>query len=175
MATDDAAQSESASLAFTEQVTRAIKAKIGALESMGATTEQTDAAWIRFMDSVGTFEGQRFLGIQDLVNTMQRVDKVVTSQVTSFEKAKDRAEDMTRALSGSAVTSRDLADAQHALRQATDANVQGLIRMDQTTLDNLKNAIDETKDKMTDLAEEAKDTARQLDRKSTRLNSSHWE
>lgn len=163
MATDDATQSESASLAFTEQVTRAIKAKIGALESMGATTEQTDAAWIRFMDSVGTFEGQRFLGIQDLVNTMQRVDKVVTSQVASFGQAKDRAEDMTRALSGSAVTSRDLADAQHALRQATDANVQGLIRMDQTTLDNLKNAIDQTKDKMKDLAEEAKDTARQLE------------
>lgn len=162
-ATAMSTQNESASLAVMQQMTAEIKGKIGALEAMGATTEQTDAAWGRFMDSVGTFEGQRFLGIQDLVNTMQRVDKVVTSQVASFGQAKDRAEDMTRALSGSAVTSRDLADAQHALRQATDANVQGLIRMDQTTLDNLKNAIDQTKDKMTDLAEEAKETARQLE------------
>ena len=169
MATDDATQSESASLAFMQQVTGAIKTKIGALEAMGATTEQTDAAWGRFMDSVGIFEGRKFLGIQDFTNNMRRVDDVVTSQVTSFEKAKDRAEDMTRALSGSAVTSRDLADAQHALRQATDANVQGLIRMDQTTLDNLKNAIDETKDKMKDLAEEARETAEQLEGELAKL------
>jgi hypothetical protein len=130
---------------------------------MGATTEQTDAAWGRFMDSVGIFEGQRFLGIQDFASNMQRVDDAVTAQVTSFGQAKDRAEEMTRALSGTSVTSRDLVDAQHALRQATDANVQGLIRMDQATLDNLQDAINKTKDKMTDLAEEAKETARQLE------------
>ena len=162
-ATDEANQSESASLAFMQQVTGAIKTKIGALEAMGATTEQTDAAWGRFMDSVGIFEGRKFLGIQDFTNNMRRVDDVVTAQVASFEKAKNRAEEMTQALNGTSVTSRDLADAQHALRQATDANVQGLIRMDQSTLDNLKNAIDQTKDKMKDLAEEAKDTARQLE------------
>lgn len=162
-ATAMSTQNESASLAVMQQMTAEIKGKIGALEAMGATTEQTDAAWGRFMDSVGIFEGQRFLGIQDFANNMQRVDDAVTAQVASFEKAKDRAEDMTQALSGSAVTSRDLADAQHALRQATDVNVQGLIRMDQSTLDNLKNAIDQTKDKMKDLAEEAKDTARQLE------------
>jgi TP901 family phage tail tape measure protein len=169
MATDDATQSESASLAFMQQVTGAIKTKIGALEAMGATTEQTDAAWGRFMDSVGIFEGRKFLGIQDFTNNMRRVDDVVTAQVASFEKAKNRAEDMTRALSGTSVTSRDLADAQHALRQATDANVQGLIRMDQSTLDNLKNAIDETKDKMKDLAEEARETAEQLEGELAKL------
>ncbi|WP_198332382.1 phage tail tape measure protein [Psychrobacter aquimaris] len=163
MATDDATQSESASLAVMQQMTAEIKGKIGALEAMGATTEQTDAAWGRFMDSVGIFEGQRFLGIQDFANNMQRVDDAVTAQVTSFGQAKERAEEMTRALSGTSVTSRDLVDAQHALRQATDANVQGLIRMDQATLDNLQDAINKTKDKMTDLAEEAKETARQLE------------
>jgi len=162
-ATAMSTQNESASLAVMQQMTAEIKGKIGALEAMGATTEQTDAAWGRFMDSVGIFEGQRFLGIQDFANNMQRVDDAVTAQAASFEKAKNRAEEMTQALNGTSVTSRDLADAQHALRQATDANVQGLIRMDQSTLDNLKNAIDQTKDKMKDLAEEAKDTARQLE------------
>lgn len=169
MATDDAAQSESASLAFMQQVTGAIKTKIGALEAMGATTEQTDAAWGRFMDSVGIFEGQRFLGIQDFANNMQRVDDVVTAQVTSFEKAKNRAEEMTHALGGTSVTSRDLTEAQHALRQATDANVQGLIRMDQATLNNLQNAIDDTKQKMKDLADEARETAEQLEGELAKL------
>lgn len=163
MATDDATQSESASLAIMQQMTAEIKGKIGALEAMGATTEQTDAAWGRFMDSVGIFEGKRFLGLQDFANNMQRVDDVVTAQVSSFEKAKNRAEEMTQALNGTAVTSRDLSDAQHALRQATDANVQGLIRMDQATLDNLQAAIDKTKDKMKDLADEAKKTAKRLE------------
>lgn len=163
MATDDATQSESASLAFIQKVTAKIKGKISALETMGATTEQVDGAWARFMDSLAGFDGQRFLSMQDFANTMQRVNDVVTAQVSSFEKAKNRAEEMTQALNGTAVTSRDLSDAQHALRQATNANVQGLIRMDQATLDNLKNAIDQTKDKMKDLAEEAKKTAKRLE------------
>lgn len=163
MATDDATQSESASLAFMQQVTGAIKNKIAALEGMSVTTEQTNAVWNDLMNSLGHFEGKRWLGLADFTRDMQRMDDVVKSQVGSFEQAKSRAEEMTQALNGTAVTSRDLSDAQHALRQATDANVQGLIRMDQATLDNLKNAIDQTKDKMKDLAEEAKKTAKRLE------------
>lgn len=162
-ATDEANQSESASLAFMQQVTGAIKNKIAALEGMSVTTEQTNAVWNDLMNSLGHFEGKRWLGLADFTRDMQRMDDVVKSQVGSFEQAKSRAEEMTQALNGTAVTSRDLSDAQHALRQATDANVQGLIRMDQATLDNLKNAIDQTKDKMKDLAEEAKKTAKRLE------------
>lgn len=162
-ATANATQNESASLAFMQQVTGAIKNKINALEGMSVTTEQTNAVWNDLMDSLGHFEGKRWLGVADFTRDMQRMDDVVKSQVSSFENAKNRAEEMTQALSGTSVTSRDLADAQHALRKATDANVQGLIRMDQATLDNLQEAIDKTKEKMTDLAEEAKDTARQLE------------
>lgn len=162
-ATDEANQSESASLAFMQQVTGAIKNKIAALEGMSVTTEQTNAVWNDLMNSLGHFEGKRWLGLADFTRDMQRMDDVVKSQVSSFEQAKSRAEEMTQALSGTAVTSRDLSDAQHALRQATDANVQGLIRMDQATLDNLKNAIDQTKDKMKDLADEARETAERLE------------
>jgi TP901 family phage tail tape measure protein len=162
-ATEKATQNESASLAFMQQVTGAIKTKISALESMGATTEQTDAAWSKFMDSVGIFEGRKFLGIQDFTNSMKRVDEVVTSQVSSFENAKNRADEMTQALSGSAVTSRDLTDAQHALRQATNANVQGLIRMDEQTLSGLQNAIDGARQRMQGLTDDAKNTADQLE------------
>ncbi len=163
IATEKATQSESASLAFMQQVTGAIKTKISALEEMGATTEQVDGAWDRFMNSVGGFEGQRFLGVQDFTNTMQRVNDVVETQVASFSQAKQKAEEMTQALSGTAVTSRDLSDAQQALRKATDANVEGLIRMDKATLDNLKDAIDQTKKKMRDLADEARETAERLE------------
>lgn len=161
-ATANATKNESVSLAFIQQVTGAIKDKIGALEGMSVTTEQTDAVWGSLMDSLGHFEGKEWLGIADFTRDMQRMDDVVKSQVSSFTQAKTRAEEMTQALSGNAVTSRDLADAQHALRQATDANVQGIIRLDQSTLDNLKNAIDQTKQKMKDLAKEAKDTAEKL-------------
>lgn len=162
-ATDKATQSESASLAVMQQMTAEIKSKISALQSMGATTEQVDGAWNRFMDSVGGFEGQRFLGVQDFANSMQRVNDVVETQVASFEQAKNRAEQMTQALSGSAVSSRDLADAQSALRKATDANVQGLIRMDGQTLSNLQNAIDGARQKMQGLTGDAKNTADALE------------
>ena len=162
-ATANATQNESASLAFMQQVTGAIKNKIAALEGMSVTTEQTNAVWNDLMNSLGHFEGKRWLGLADFTRDMQRMDDVVKSQVGSFEQAKSRAEEMTQALNGTAVTSRDLSDAQHALRQATDANVQELIRMDQATLDNLKNAIDQTKKKMKDLADEARETAERLE------------
>lgn len=168
-ATDAANESESASLAFMQQVTGAIKNKISALEGMSVTTEQTNAIWNNLMDSLGHFEGKRWLGIEDFTRDMQRMDDVVKSQVSSFEQAKNRAEEMTQALSGNAVSSRDLADAQAALRKATDANVQGLIRMDNQTLDKLKGAIDSARQRMQGLADDAKNTADSLEASLAKL------
>jgi|GEM_PF-3963211 len=162
-ATDAANQSESASLAFMQQVTGAIKNKISALEGMSVTTEQTNAVWNNLMDSLGHFEGKRWLGIADFTRDMQRMDDVVKSQVSSFEQAKNRAEQMSQALSGNAVSSRDLADAQAALRKATDASIQGVIRMDNQTLDKLKGAIDSARQRMQGLADDAKNTADSLE------------
>lgn len=155
-----ATQNESAGLAVMQQMTSTIKDKISALEKMGATTEQVDATWRSLTDSM---EGQEFLGIQDFANSMQRVDDIVSSQVDSFTGAKNKADEMTRALSGSAVTSRDLADAQHALRQATDASVQGIIRMDEQTLSGLQNAIDSARTRMQGLSDDATNTANNLE------------
>lgn len=163
MATVEANEAESASLAFMLKVTGAIKDKISALEKLGGTTGQTDEAFSRLMSSMGYVDGYRWLSLETFANSMRRVNEVVDTQVASFEKAKNKADEMTQALSGSAVTSRDLVDAQQALRKATDANVEGLIRMDQATLDNLKNAIDQTKKKMRDLADEARETAERLE------------
>lgn len=163
IATDIATQNESASLAVMLQMTAQIKGKIAALEQLGATTGQTDAAFASFMDSVGTFDGQRFLGVQDFANTMQRVNDAVETQVSSFTQAKNRANEMTQALSGNAVTSRDLADAQQALRKATDASVQGLIRMDSQTLSGLQSAIDGARSRMQGLSDDAKRTAENLE------------
>lgn len=162
-ATDAANQSESASLAFMQQVTGAIKNKISALEGMSVTTEQTNAVWNNLMDSLGHFEGKRWLGIEDFTRDMQRMDDIVKSQVSSFEQAKNRAEQMTQALSGSAVSSRDLTDAQHALNKATNASIQGIVRMDDQTLDKLKGAIDSARQRMQGLADDAKNTADSLE------------
>lgn len=170
MATVEANEAESASLVFIQNAVGAVKEKISALEKLGGTTGQTDAAFVRLMDSMGYVDGYRWLGLADFANSMNRVNEVVDMQVTSFEKARSRAEEMTSALGGTAVTSRELSDAQYALRKATDANVEGLIRMDEATLDNLKNAIDETKKKMKDLADEAKETAQRLEGELAKLN-----
>jgi hypothetical protein len=144
----------SSSLNFMQQVEGAIKTKISALEQMGATTEQTDATWQKLMASM-SMEGKQYLGLQDFANDMERVDAVITKQISSFEQAKSRADSMTQALGSASVNSRDLADAQHALRTATDASVQGIVRMDQQTLNNLEYAIDRARDRMKDLADQA--------------------
>lgn len=166
MATDSATQSESASLAVMQQMTAEIKGKIAVLQEMGATTEQVDGVWRKLVNSM---EGQRFLGVADFANSMQRVNDIVEKQVSSFEQAKNKADEMTQALSGSAVTSRDLADAQQALRKATDANIQGLIRMDNQTLDKLKGAIDSARQRMQGLADDAKNTADSLEASLAKL------
>lgn len=168
-ATEKATQSESATLAHMERVTAAIKKRIFDLQDLGANTEQTDKAYERLLNSMGLVDGFRTSGIKDYAEIMMRVDAAVKRQAESFASAANRAKEMTQALSGTAVTSRDLSDAQHALRQATDANVQGLIRMDQATLDNLKDAIDQTKKKMKDLADEARETAEQLEGELAKL------
>lgn len=162
-ATEKATQSESATLAHMERVTAEIKKRIFDLQDLGANTEQTDKAYERLLNSMGLVDGFRTSGIKDYAEIMMRVDAAVKRQAESFASAANRAKEMTQVLSGTAVTSRDLSEAQHVLRQATDANIQGLIRMDQSTLDNLKNAIDQTKDKMRDLADEARETAERLE------------
>ena len=162
-AIDAANQGESASLAFIQNTVRAVKDKISALDQLTGTNENTDAAFVKLMNSMGFVDGFRWLGLQDFANSMNRVNDVVDKQVASFEQAKNRANEMTQALSGSAVTSRDLADAQQALRKATDANVQGLIRMDGQTLSNLQNAIDGARQKMQGLTGDAKNTADALE------------
>lgn len=162
-ATDAANESESESLAFMNKAVGAIKSKIRTLEQLGGTAGQTEEAYNRLMRSMGYVDGYKWLGLADFASSMERVNGVVDKQITSFEQAKQRADEMTQALSGTSVTSRDLTDAQHALRRATDANVQGLIRMDEQTLSSLQDAIDGARQRMQGLTDDAKNTADQLE------------
>lgn len=160
VATAAATQNESASLAVMQQMTSTVKTKVVALEQMGATTADVDATWRALTDSM---ESQKFAGVADFASSLQRVDEVVNQQIASFTSAKSRADEMTSALSGSAVTSRDLADAQHALRIATDASIEGIIRIDDQTLAGLQSAIDSARLKMQGLSDDAKNTADSLE------------
>lgn len=162
-ATDAANESESESLAFMNKAVGAIKSKIRTLEQLGGTAGQTEEAYNRLMRSMGYVDGYKWLGLADFASSMERVNGVVDKQIASFEQAKQRADEMTQALSGTSVTSRDLTDAQHALRRATDANVQGLIRMDEQTLSSLQDAIDGARQRMQGLTDDAKNTADQLE------------
>ena len=176
-ATDKAAQAtikssdaESASLAFTGQVVGAIRDKITALEQLSGVSGQTDDAFEKLLDSMGIVDGYQWSGIEDFARSMNRANEIIDKQVASFTKAKDRADEMTQALGGSAVSSRDLADAQHALRQATDASVEGMIRIDGQTLSNLQNAIDSARQKIQGFENDAKNAADQLEATLAKLN-----
>lgn len=161
-ATDAANQSESASLAFIEKATAAMKGKIAAIKGVSVSSDEANEAYTKFLNAVAA-EGKRYLGLSDLARDFERVNASIESQVSSFEQAKNRAEQMSQALSGNAVSSRDLADAQAALRKATDASIQGVIRMDNQTLDKLKGAIDSARQRMQGLADDAKNTADSLE------------
>lgn len=169
-ANTQATQTESVSLAVMQQATNAIRDKISALSQMGATTEQTDAAWRSMMSSI---EGRSWIGLSDFGRSIDRINAAVDKQIDSFTRAKDRADEMTRALGGAEVSSKDLADAQHALRQATDASVEGIVRMDEQTLSGLQNAIDSARSRMQGLSDDARNTADQLEASLARMQGNN--
>lgn len=160
--TEKATQLESSSQSFIAQATAAMTGKIAALKGVTVSSDDARKAFGRFLNAVA-MEGTQYLGLADLARDFDRVNAIIETQVTSFEKASDRAKEMTQSLSGSAVTSRDLVDAQHALRKATDANIQGFIRMDAQTLSGLQDAIDGARARMEGLSDDAKNTADQLE------------
>lgn len=146
-----------------------LKDMVSEYQNLGVTADDTKLAFEKMWNSVMPAEGTRYLGWEGVFKDLERLDKTIQSQKTSFDNARDAAIGMTGALGKADVTSRDLGDAQLALNKAMQASIGGLVKMDQATLDNLKNAIDETKKKMKDLADEARETAEQLEGELAKL------
>ncbi len=131
---------------------------------MGASAEQVDATFDQIMaNEFFNKDGQRWASIEHYVDDMQQLNQEIDSQVESFSNARNSAIEHTQVLSNATVTHDDLINAKLALKHATDANIQGLIRMDSQTLDNLQNAIDSTQAKLDNFAKSAKTAADNLE------------
>ncbi len=142
--------------------------KLSALEQMGATSEQVDATFDKLMSNE-VFDGQRWASFKDYAYDMEQLNQEIDNQVESFQNARNSAIEHTKALSGTSVSMNDVAEAELALNNATQANIEGLIRMDSQTLSGLQNAIDTAKAKMDNLAQSAKNTADSLEANLARI------
>lgn len=93
----------------------------------------------------------------------------VKASIDAFNEVRNSAIGMTQTLGSATVTTNDLGMAQLVLNRATTSTVDGIVKMDNATLDNLKRQIDSTKQKFDDLSKSAKDTADGLQTQLARL------
>lgn len=98
-----------------------------------------------------------------MINRAEVLSGAIFDQEKKFTDARDAAINMTSALGGAEVTSNDLSRAQGVLNTATTTTIDGIVRMDSQTLSGLQNALDSARRRMQGLADDARDTANQLE------------
>ena len=133
--------------------------QVNAYKEMGATAEQARLA----IDKIWQDNMRPPTSFGHLFEMLDNTNRVVREQSENFDRARDAANRMAGALGSATVSSKDLGEAQHALRRATQASIGAHIKMDEQTLDNLKNAIDGARQRMQGLADDAKSTADSLE------------
>ena len=135
------------------------------LQNVGISGEQS----IQLMNNA--LKGQAYMMnswdgfFKGFANARERVQ----ASIDSFNEVRNSALGMTQTLGSATVTTNDLGKAQLILNQATTRTVEGIVKMDNATLDNLKRQIDSTKQKFDDLSKSAKDTADGLQTQLARL------
>lgn len=135
------------------------------LQNVGVSGEQS----IQLMNNA--LKGQAYMMnswdgfFKGFANARERVK----ASIDAFNEVRNSALGMTQTLGSATVTTNDLGKAQLILNQATTRTVEGIVKMDNATLDNLKRQIDSTKQKFDDLSKSAKDTADGLQTQLARL------
>lgn len=135
------------------------------LQNVGISGEQS----IQLMNTA--LKGQAYMMnswdgfFKGFANARERVQ----ASIDAFNEVRNSAIGMTQTLGSATVTTNDLGMAQLVLNRATTSTVDGIVKMDNATLDNLKRQIDSTKQKFDDLAKSAKDTADGLQTQLARL------
>lgn len=135
------------------------------LQNVGVSGEQS----IQLMNNA--LKGQAYMMnswdgfFKGFANARERVQ----ASIDSFNEVRNSALGMTQTLGSATVTTNDLGKAQLILNQATTRTVEGIVKMDNATLDNLKRQIDSTKQKFDDLSKSAKDTANNLEAELARI------
>ena len=159
-------QNSSSLLAWMQAVTNGIKGKISALQEYGATAEQINTAFDSLSES---YRARTYGDFRQWAAAMGDLDQVVKRSVDSFKQAATGAAVHAQMLSSTEVSANNLAEAEIALYRAQQANINGIIRMDGATLDNLKRQIDSARERMQDLADAAKTTADNLEADLARI------
>lgn len=168
-ATDQAAQAEtrhtqaqSQSLAIMQNAVATIKDKIASMQGAQASITATDQAYQKLLASIGATNKQ-YMDMADFGRDMARINDLVDQQAQKFAQTKASVQAHTQALQKSTVSSDTLAAAQSFLNNAISQSNQGLWQLDAQTLNGLKSAIDSTRAKMQGLANDAKQTADNLE------------
>lgn len=159
-------QNSSSLLAWMQAVTNGIKGKISALQEYGATAEQINTAFDSLSES---YRARTYGDFRQWAAAMGDLDQVVKRSVDSFKQAATGAAVHAQMLSSTEVSANNLAEAELALYRAQQANINGIIRMDGATLDNLKRQIDSARERMQDFADAAKTTADNLEADLARI------
>ena len=142
------------------------------LQSVGVTSEQVHKIFLEQMkavNSMGAFVIGDITGFSTLFSNLSLLQKQTEENLKAFNDIKTSTIAMTQSLGDAAVTTNDLGEAQLLLHRATGATYEGIAKIDNATLDNLKRQIDSTKQKFDDLSKSAKDTADGLQTQLARL------
>lgn len=142
------------------------------LQSVGVTGEQVHKIFLERMkavNSMGAFVIGDITGFSTLFSNLSLLQKQTEENLKAFNDIKTSTIAMTQSLGDAAVTTNDLGKAQLLLHRATGATYEGIAKIDNATLDNLKRQIDSTKQKFDDLSKSAKDTADGLQTQLARL------
>ena len=134
--------------------------QISKLQELGATQEQVTAITQKFYQQLSQMPAPDIYG---MASNAKRLSDEMSNQVNQFNQAKNAVIHWTSALGKAEVSSNDLGRAQLALRTATNASINGIVKMDSQTLSGLQSAIDNTRRKMRDLADDAKNVADTLE------------
>lgn len=133
--------------------------QIHGLQELGLSAQQTQTIMENLFTSI---VGNRYASDKAYNAAIQGLTDNAVRQAQAFARLKNEAASMTQTLGSATVSSNDLSHAQGILNRATTATVNGLIRMDNQTLDNLRNAISSARQRMQGLAKDAKNTADSL-------------
>lgn len=142
------------------------------LQSVGVTSEQVHKIFLERMkavNSMGAFVVGDITGFSTLFSNLSRLQKQTEENLKAFNDIKTSTIAMTQSLGDAAVTTNDLGKAQLLLHRATGATYEGIAKIDNATLDNLKRQIDSTRQKFDDLSKSAKDTANNLEAELARI------
>lgn len=141
------------------KIAQGIRSQADVLTSLGATHEQINQVF----DKMGKDIGKSKRGLSQLGAYFTELDNQTKNMVKSMTDMDSAVTNATDSLSSQAVSMADLQKAQNTLASATAFSIGGLIKLDKTKLNNLKEQIKQAQKQMDSLADTAKTTMQDLD------------